>query len=189
MSSTLLLPPRAQLCNRSCSNKTHTLLVGRRASGAGVLVIDFRRGSDAMQHTTTPTCFEVLGDLGTDVRRIGRFVCGLWVDALEPGPVGAGGVPLVAVGGDAADVPLGIDHGPKVVPLDSADGDEAESVRARFRERASSPCGEDGDVEPAGHPPGGGVCAALFLSSRCMGLLSFLCFSGSSCAQFTALPS
>ena len=25
MSSTLLLPPRAQLCNRSCSNKTHTL--------------------------------------------------------------------------------------------------------------------------------------------------------------------
>ncbi len=24
MSSTLLLPPRAQLCNRSCSNKTHT---------------------------------------------------------------------------------------------------------------------------------------------------------------------
>jgi hypothetical protein len=26
MSSTLLLPPRAQLCNRSCSNKTHTHL-------------------------------------------------------------------------------------------------------------------------------------------------------------------
>ena len=25
MSSTLLLPPRAQLCNRSCSNKTHTV--------------------------------------------------------------------------------------------------------------------------------------------------------------------
>jgi hypothetical protein len=25
MSSTLLLPQRAQLCNRSCSNKTHTM--------------------------------------------------------------------------------------------------------------------------------------------------------------------
>jgi hypothetical protein len=53
-------------------------------------------------------------------------------------------------------------------------------VRARFRERASSPCGEDGDVEPACHPPGGGVCAALFLSSRCMGSVgppfSFLVF-------------
>jgi hypothetical protein len=106
----------------------------------------------------------VLGDLGTNVRRIGRFACGLWVDALEPGPVGAGGVPLVAVGCDAADVPLGIDHGPQ----STADGDEAESVRVRFRERVSSPCGEDGEVEPAGHPPGGGGCAALFLSSRCM---------------------
>jgi MYXO-CTERM domain-containing protein len=101
----------------------------------------------------------VLGDLGTDVRRIGRFACGLWVDALEPGPVGVGGVPLVAVGGDAADVPLGIDHGPQ----STADGDEAESVRVRFRERVSGPCGEDGEVEPAGHPPGGGGCAALFL--------------------------
>jgi hypothetical protein len=49
-------------------------------------------------------------------------------------------------------------------PPNSADGDEAESVRARFRERVSSSCGEDGEVEPAGHPPGGG-CAALFLSS------------------------
>ena len=36
-------------------------------------------------------------DLSTDVRRVGRFACGLWVDALEPGPVSAGGVPLVAV--------------------------------------------------------------------------------------------
>ena len=54
------------------------------------------------------------------------------------------------------------------VPLDAADGDEAESVRVRFRERVSSPCGEDGEVEPAGHPPGGGDCAALFPSSRCM---------------------
>jgi len=54
-------------------------------------------------------------------------------------------------------------------PKSSADGDEAESVRARFRERVSSPCGEVGEVEPAGHPPGGGGCAAaLFLSSRCM---------------------
>jgi hypothetical protein len=57
--------------------------------------------------------FEVLGDLGTDVRRIGRFACGLLVDALEPGPLGAGGVPLVAVGGDVADVPLGIYRGPQ----------------------------------------------------------------------------
>jgi len=31
MSSNLLLPPRAQLCNRSCSNKTHT-----RCCGVGV---------------------------------------------------------------------------------------------------------------------------------------------------------
>ena len=90
--------------------------MGRRASGAGVLVVtDFRRGSAAMQHTTpTPTCFEVLGNLGTDVRRIGRCACGAWVDALEPCPVGAGGVPLVAVGGDAAEGPLGIDHGPQI---------------------------------------------------------------------------
>ncbi len=54
------------------------------------------------------------------------------------------------------------------VPLDDADGDEAESVRARFRERVSSPCGEDRQVETAGHPPGGVGCAALFPSSRCM---------------------
>jgi hypothetical protein len=54
------------------------------------------------------------------------------------------------------------------VQLDAADGDEAESVRVLFRERVSSPCGEDGEVEPAGHPPGGGGCAALFPSSRCM---------------------
>jgi hypothetical protein len=46
-------------------------------------------------------------------------------------------VPLVAVGGDAADVPVGA---PKV-PLDAADGDKAESVRVRFRERVSSPAG------------------------------------------------
>ena len=72
---------------------------------------------------------------------------------------------MVAVGGDAAGGPLGIDH---KVPLESADGDMAESVRARLRERVSSPCGEDGDGEPAGHPPGGGGCAALCLSSRCM---------------------
>jgi hypothetical protein len=50
------------------------------------------------------------------------------------------------------------------VPLDSADGDEAESVRVRFRERVSSPCGEDGEVEPASHPPGGGGCTDLCLS-------------------------
>ena len=55
----------------------------------------------------------MLVDLGTNVRRIGRFACGLLVDALEPGPLGAGGVPLVAVGGDVADVPLGIYRGPQ----------------------------------------------------------------------------
>ncbi len=38
----------------------------------------------------------------------------------------------------------------------TADGDEAESVRVRFRERVSGPCWEDGEVESAGHPPGGG---------------------------------
>ncbi len=54
------------------------------------------------------------------------------------------------------------------VQLGAADGDEEESVRVSFRERVSSPCGEDGEVEPAGHPPGGGGCAALFPSSRCM---------------------
>jgi hypothetical protein len=74
---------------------------------------------------------------------------------------------LVVCRGDAAGVPLGANAAPKL-PLDSADGDEAESVRVRFRERVSSPCGEDGEVEPAGHPPGGAGCAALFLSSRCM---------------------
>jgi hypothetical protein len=42
------------------------------------------------------------------------------------------------------------------LPLESADGDGAESVRARLRERVSSPGGDDEGVEPAGHPPGGG---------------------------------
>jgi hypothetical protein len=38
-----------------------------------------RVGCDAAAHDTdTPTCVvEVLGDLGTDVRRIGRLACGL----------------------------------------------------------------------------------------------------------------
>ncbi len=54
------------------------------------------------------------------------------------------------------------------VPLDASYGDEAEPVRARFRERVSSPCGEDGEVETAGHPLGGGGCAARFPSSRCI---------------------
>ena len=52
------------------------------------------------------------------------------------------------------------------VPLESADGDVAESVRASLRERVSSPCGEDGEGEPAGHPPGVGGCAALCPSSN-----------------------
>jgi hypothetical protein len=52
-----------------------------------------RVGCDAAQDTNTPV--EVLGDLGTDVRRIGRLACGLWVDALKPGLVGAGGTASV----------------------------------------------------------------------------------------------
>ena len=44
-------------------------------------------------------------------------------------------------------------------------------MRAHLRERVSSPCGDDGEVEPADHPPGGGGCAALLISSRCMEFL------------------
>ena len=94
-----------------------------------------RVGCDAAHDTDTPTCFEVLGDLGTDVRRVGRLASGLWVDALKPGLVGAGGVALVTVVGDAAGGPLGA--APKL-PLESAGGDKAEPVRARLRERVSS---------------------------------------------------
>ena len=85
---------------------------------------------DAAHDTDTPTCVvQVLSDLGTDVRRVGRLA-GLWVDALKPGRVGAGVAASVrdAVGGDAAGGPLGAD----AVPLESADGEEAESVRARW---------------------------------------------------------
>jgi hypothetical protein len=49
-------------------------------------------------------------------------------------------------------------------------------VSVRFRERVSSPCGEDGELEPAGHPPGGGGCAALFPSSRCMDFVTLCVF-------------
>ena len=66
-----------------------------------------RVGCDATHDTDTPTYFEVLGNFGTDVRRVGRLASGLWVDALKPGVVGAGGVALIAVGGDAAGGPLG----------------------------------------------------------------------------------
>ncbi len=58
----------------------------------------------------------------------------------------------LGIGGDAAGGPLGADADPKL-PLESADGEEAESVRARLRERVSSPCGDDEGAEPAGHPP------------------------------------
>jgi hypothetical protein len=54
------------------------------------------------------------------------------------------------------------------VPLESAGGDEAECVRARLRERVSSPCGDDREVEPACHPPGVGGCAALLILSSCI---------------------
>ena len=97
-----------------------------------------RVGCDTAHDTDTPTCVvEVLGDLDTDVRRLGRLASGLWVDALKPGLVGAGGAASV-VGVDAAGGPLGADAAPKL-PLESADGDEAESVRARLRVRVSGP--------------------------------------------------
>ena len=44
----------------------------------------------------------MLGDLGTDVRRVGGFAFGLGVDAWKSGLVGAGGAAFVAVGVDAA---------------------------------------------------------------------------------------
>jgi hypothetical protein len=50
--------------------------------------------------------------------------------------------------------------------VESADGDEAESVRARLRERVSSPCGDDGGAEPAGRPLGRG--GSVLMSSRCI---------------------
>ena len=54
------------------------------------------------------------------------------------------------------------------VQLESAGGNEAECVRACLRERVSSPCGDDGEVEPAVHPPGGvAVPLSLFDSSAC----------------------
>ena len=54
-----------------------------------------------------PTCVvEVLGDLGTDVRRVGRLASGLWVDVLKPGLVSDGGA-ASEVGGDAACGPAG----------------------------------------------------------------------------------
>jgi hypothetical protein len=49
------------------------------------------------------------------------------------------------------------------LPLESADGDEAESGRARLRERCSVPGGDDGAVELANHQPGGGGCCALLV--------------------------
>ncbi len=39
-------------------------------------------------------------------------------------------------------------------------------MRARLRERVSSPCGDDGEVELDNHPTGGGGCAALLIPSR-----------------------
>jgi hypothetical protein len=67
-----------------------------------------RVGCDAAHDTDTPTCFEALGNFGTDVRRVGRVACGLSVDALKPVLVGAGGAASV-VFGDAAGGPLGAD--------------------------------------------------------------------------------
>ena len=58
---------------------------------------------------------------------------------------------MVAVGVDAAGGPLGA-AAPKL-PMESADGDDAESVRARLRERVSSPCEDDVGGETAGRRP------------------------------------
>jgi hypothetical protein len=115
-----------------------------------------RVGCDAAHDTDTPTCVvEVLGDLGIDVlptrrqaclRSVGRCLearscrrwrcrlgsrwsCGWWSSGRQPAA-------------------------PKL-PLESADGDEAESVRARLRERVSSPCGDNGG------------CVAVLRPSRC----------------------
>jgi hypothetical protein len=57
MSSTLLLPPRAQLCNRSCSNKTHTR---RGASGNGKpFVRAFHRGAEHRGARSLPLCTRI----------------------------------------------------------------------------------------------------------------------------------
>ena len=48
--------------------------------------------------------------------------------------------------------------------LESADGDDAESVRWRLRERVAVPDGDDGGVASAGQPPG--VVAATPSSVR-----------------------
>ena len=52
--------------------------------------------------------------------------------------------------------------------MESAYGDEAECVRARLRERVSSPCGDDEGAELAGHPPGGGGCGAVLPFVPCI---------------------
>ena len=67
-----------------------------------------RVGCDAAHDNNTPTCFEVLGNLDTDVRRVDRLASCLWVDALKPGLVGAGGAASL-VFGDAAGGPLAAD--------------------------------------------------------------------------------
>jgi len=73
MSSTLLLPPRAQLCNRSCSNKTHTHTIPsfsnpcRKKMQKGAR----RRAFEAWKHSFT-------GDFGTNCcqpPRAGVRVC------------------------------------------------------------------------------------------------------------------
>ena len=69
---------------------------------------------------------------------------------MEPVLVGACGAAAVAVGCVAAQTEV-----PKL-PLESADGDDAESMSWRLRERVAGPDGDDGVVSPAGHPPGGG---------------------------------
>ena len=45
--------------------------------------------------------------------------------------------------------------------LESADGDKTEPVRVCLREHVSSPCWDDGGVNPAGRPLGGGGCVTL----------------------------
>ena len=80
----------------------------------------------------------------------------------------------LGIGGDAAGGPLGADADPKL-PLESADGDEAESVRARLRERVSSPCGDDEGAEPAGHPPGGCGAASVGPAASVVSNVLYMC--------------
>ena len=61
--------------------------VGRWRSGHR---LSMRIGGDEAYDTNTPICSEALGDLGTDVGRVGGFAFDLGIDALKSGLVGDG---------------------------------------------------------------------------------------------------